>query len=329
MVPFDKLASAVGPRAPNRPVDVAIVQDMVAIGRTGKPADCVDGLATDALFDDIGAFQKDVMKLAASDRTADPGGGTFTALATAAGTGYKGPAIFLQAPIGSWNLLDRDRFADLFARQFRYPQLYNWTSPRPTGLRTVLDAILADTAIPDLRWAAYMMATAQRETGSFVPVEEGGKGAGHDYGKPTVFTARDGKKYTNVYYGRGYVQLTHLDNYIGLGKALGLDEALAIDPARALEPAVAYGVMSYGMRNGSFSTAKHKLADYIDGAQCDYRHARRIINLMDHADGIAACATMIEGLLWLATRACFGTSILTGAATGAAAAGATAGAGPR
>ncbi len=171
---------------------------------------------------------------------------------------------------------------------------------------------VADTTITDLRWAADMLATVQRETGRFVPVEEGGKGAGKTYGAPVVFTAVDNKKYTNIYYGRGYVQLTHLDNYIRLGDLLGLGETLAINLTRALDSEFAYRVMSYGMRNGSFTTAGHKLADYIGGTRCDYREARRIINGTDKARELAICAGWIEGLLWLATKACFGDSIYRG-----------------
>ncbi|UAJ12408.1 hypothetical protein [Polymorphobacter megasporae] len=313
MVPFDSLTDAVGPKAPNRPVDVALIQDLVALANTGKPGDCVDGLMTDELLAGIGTFQTATMKSAAPDRKVDPGGRTFTALLAAAGKSYKGPLIFLQLPLGPWNLLDRTRFSDLFALQFKDPQPYNWTSPRPVGLRTVLDSIIADAAITDLRWAADMMATVQRETGRFTPVEEGGRGAGKPYGKPMTFTAADKKKYTNIYYGRGYVQLTHLENYVKMGDLLGRGETLAMDPGKALEPSIAYNVMSYGMRNGSFTTAAHKLSDYMVGTKCDYREARRIINGVDMANEIANCAEMIEGLLWLSTRACFGSSIFKGA----------------
>lgn len=306
MVPFDSLTDSVGPKAPNRPVDVAVVQDMIALAKTGKPGDCVNGLATDALFDDIGAYQTATFSTLKPDRTVGVDGRAFAALLVAAGRGYKGPLIFQQDPLGPWNLLDRTRFADLFARQFRRLVRYDWTTPSPPGLGTVLGRIVADQAVGDLRWAANMMATVQRETPTFLPREEGGKGAGKDYGKAVVYTAKDGKKYTNTYYGRGYVQLTFLENYVKLGNALALGEALAIDPARALEPDIAYNVMSYGMRNGSFTT--RKLSEYIAGARCDYREARRIINGEDKAREIAACSAMIEGLLWLSTKACVGAS---------------------
>jgi hypothetical protein len=130
-----------------------------------------------------------------------------------------------------------------------------------------------------------------------VPVSEWGKGAGHPYGKPVIFTASDGKKYSNTYYGRGYVQLTWDYNYLAIGKDIGLGEALAINADKALDPAIAYPVMSYGMRNGTFTT--RKLSDYISGTTCDYYHARRIINGLANAAPIADCARQIERLILL------------------------------
>ncbi len=50
-------------------------------------------------------------------------------------------------------------------------------------------------------------------------------------------------------------------------------------PERAKEPQIAYNIMSYGMRKGSF-TGK-KLSDYIHGDVCDYKNARRIISKLD------------------------------------------------
>ncbi|SIQ08601.1 Chitinase class I [Acidiphilium rubrum] len=109
--------------------------------------------------------------------------------------------------------------------------------------------------------------------------------------------ARNGTTYTNTYYGRGYVQLTWGENYLKLGKAIGMDEALAEHPDDALKPGIAYKIISYGMRKGSFTG--RKLSDFIQGTSCDYYNARTIINGHDHAAGIADCAVQIEGLLRL------------------------------
>ena len=67
--------------------------------------------------------------------------------------------------------------------------------------------------------------------------------------------------------------------------------------------------MSKGMAQGLF-TGKG-LPDYIGGDRCDYQSARRIINGTDMWVEMAACAAMIEGVLWLATPA---VPVLPGAA---------------
>src|SRR5262249_13535248 len=145
------------------------------------------------------------------------------------------------------------------------------------GLDALLEFIDLDPDIEDVRWAAYMLATVKHEcANTWQPIEEYGKGAGHDYGKDVTVTSADGKKYTNKYYGRGYVQLTWKDNYDRMSKNLGLSDSLLIHPAGALEAETAYKIMSYGMRNGSF-TGK-KLSDYIHDSTADYKNARRIVN---------------------------------------------------
>jgi hypothetical protein len=104
------------------------------------------------------------------------------------------------------------------------------------------------------------------------PIEGYGKGHGHSYGQPVTVKGKDGKTYTNVYHGRGYVQLTFEGNYRRMSEDLNLDDELLIHPERALEPAIAYRIMSYGMRHGSF-TGK-RLGDFIHGSDCDYHRAR-------------------------------------------------------
>lgn len=162
------------------------------------------------------------------------------------------------------------------------------------GLDALLTAAEADAALSDLRWLAYMLATVQHEcAGTWRPIEEYGKGAGRPYGKPVVVTDPQGKKHRNVYYGRGYVQLTWQSNYRKMGKLL--KNRLLYEPELALRPAVAYRIMSSGMRRGLF-TGK-KLADYIRGDRCDYVNARRIINALDQAQKLARNARTLEKIL--------------------------------
>lgn len=154
------------------------------------------------------------------------------------------------------------------------------------GLRDVLQFISDDPHVSDPRWAAYMLATTRHEcAGKWLPIEEFGKGKGRSYGIPDASG--------QIFYGRGYVQLTHAANYKSVGKALGID--LYGNPSLALDAQIAYQIMSYGMRRGAFTGVG--LSKYINADKCDYLHARKIINGMDCAEKIAAYASEFEAIL--------------------------------
>lgn len=160
------------------------------------------------------------------------------------------------------------------------------SSTQRAGLDQVLGFIEADTAIKDVTWAAYILATVKHETANrWSPIQEYNLGEGTRYAEG------------GPYYGRGYVQLTWDMNYRQMSKALGLsaDENLEAHPSRALEPRIAYLITSYGMRHGSF-TGK-KLADYLTPARTDYVNARKIINGLDQARRIAGYAELFESIL--------------------------------
>lgn len=128
-----------------------------------------------------------------------------------------------------------------------------------------------ESGLEDLRWLAYMLATAWHETArTMKPIREYGLGAKHAYGKPDPITGQ-------IYYGRGYVQLTHKFNY----EAYGIEN----DPDRALEPELAAHIMIDGMTRGVF-TGK-KLGRYFNDKIDDPYNARRIINGLDCAEKIA------------------------------------------
>ena len=172
----------------------------------------------------------------------------------------------------------------------------NLSGTAESGLNMLLGFIAEDPDVSDLRWAAYMLATVRHECANlWRPVEEYGMGAGHPYGLPATVAAPDGTTYTNSYYGRGYVQLTWRYNTDRMGHALGLSNALVLHPEQALEPQTSCKVMSFGMRNGSF-TGK-SLKDYIHDDVCDYLNARQIINGLDQAPLIQSYAANIEALL--------------------------------
>lgn len=184
---------------------------------------------------------------------------------------------------------DHGKFFDAYKGQFGPIS----SQSQVDGIESMLTQLDSDTAVNDERWAAYMFATVKHECDDkWQPIEEYGKGAGHSYGNAKTVTGSDGQTYSNKYYGRGYVQLTWDYNYKNLSTALGLGDALYIHPEQVLEPDIAYKVMSYGMRNGTF-TGKN-LARYINATGCDYTNARKIINGLDKADLIQGYAKKLE-----------------------------------
>jgi uncharacterized protein YraI len=184
---------------------------------------------------------------------------------------------------------DRQKFFDGYTAAFGA-----LNDSQRAGLEALLAAAEADGDITDIRWLAYMFATVKHEcAGTWKPIEEYGKGKGRKYGTAVTVTDPEGRSYSNVYYGRGYVQLTWDYNYRNMGKVLG--SRLLYEPSLALDADVAYRIMSHGMRNGSFTGAR--LSRFIDGGTCDYVNARKIINGLDQAERIAGYAEKLEKVL--------------------------------
>ena len=137
-------------------------------------------------------------------------------------------------------------------------------------------------------YVAYMLATAWHETAATMqPIAEYGKGKGRPYGKRIDV---HGGRYSDslpIYYGRGYVQLTWLTNYVFMKNRLGVD--FVNKPELALNPKHASDIMITGMLEGSF-TGK-SLQKYITyGLYFEFVNARRIINGTDKATLIAQYA---------------------------------------
>lgn len=131
----------------------------------------------------------------------------------------------------------------------------------------------------DLRWLAYMLATVYWETAQTMqPIEEYGKGRGRIYGKADLETGQ-------IYYGRGFVQLTWKYNYLAMSKVVGVD--LVKHPEKALDLHIATTILFHGMIHGSFTG--RKLEHYFN-YKPDWYNARRIINGIDKAETIATIA---------------------------------------
>ncbi|HVF89548.1 MAG TPA: hypothetical protein VNH22_05740 [Blastocatellia bacterium] len=171
-----------------------------------------------------------------------------------------------------------------------------------SGIDGLLCYIELDPDVTDLRWAAYMFATIKLECAdTFQPItERGPKAYFNKYEPGTRIGNNLGNKVKGdgfLYRGRGYVQITGRANYQNMSNALGLtgEDDLLLNPDHALHPDVAYRIMSYGMRNGSFT--RKKLSDYISGTKVDYTNARRIINGVDQAAKIKGYAINFESIL--------------------------------
>ncbi|EHQ30012.1 glycoside hydrolase family 19 protein [Mucilaginibacter paludis] len=149
-----------------------------------------------------------------------------------------------------------------------------------------IEAILSACApLTDHRQRAYVLATAYHETAATMrPIEEYGKGKGRAYGTKVDRNRRPYTTPDKLYYGRGYVQLTWIDNYRYLGKLIGQD--LVNHPELALDQTVAAKIMMVGMTKGAFTGVK--LDTYFNATREDWENARRIINGIDCAEKIAA-----------------------------------------
>lgn len=164
------------------------------------------------------------------------------------------------------------------------------------GIEGILDAFATHgDGKPDT--LAYALATAYHETGSrMVPVREGfastdaaaraavNKLAAKRGPKSAVAKyAKPAGPYNHVYYGRGQVQLTWLENYEKSSKDAGVD--LVKDPDKMLEPLISARVLIKGLLDGRWNGAGKGLRFYLDKG--DVREARRTVNVLDKADLIA------------------------------------------
>ena len=164
----------------------------------------------------------------------------------------------------------------LFNGKFRQSQV--------DGLNAILNEWEKNYSSKDDRWLAYMLATAHNETDRRIqPIEEYGKGKGRPYGKNIKMNGTRYNDTANLFYGRGFVQLTWYENYQKAGAKLGLN--LIKNPEKTLELSVATKIMFLGMMEGWF-TGK-KLSQYFNSTTEDVYNARRIINGTDKANLIA------------------------------------------
>jgi hypothetical protein len=168
-----------------------------------------------------------------------------------------------------------------------------------TGIEGIIDAF-GTHGDGNPKTLAYALATAYHETGRrMVPVREGF--ASTDAGArravsnlarkrgPASAVARYSKpagKYGHVYYGRGHVQLTWLDNYQESSKDAGVD--LVADPDKMLDPVISARVLIRGLIDGRWNGSRKGIGHYLPkNGPDDLRNARRTVNITDKWEAIA------------------------------------------
>lgn len=154
-----------------------------------------------------------------------------------------------------------------------------------------VDAILnacEQYVVTNPKQIAYILATAYHES-RLRPIEEIGKGKGHPYGykyKQAKDSHGEHIPYTSpdeLYYGRGFIQLTWYENYAYFGNLL--KSSLLSNPDLALTVPVAAEIIVLGMKDGSFTGVS--LSRYFAENVADPINARKIINGLDAAELIA------------------------------------------
>jgi len=133
-------------------------------------------------------------------------------------------------------------------------------------------------------WLAYCLATVYHETAYTIePIEEYGKGAGKSYGVAAG-------PYNQIYYGRGYPQLTWWKNYVtgqtNLKTRYNVVAPLEQQPQQMLIPSVSSLVLYDGMVYGWFTGVS--LQTYFNATTEDPINARKIVNGLDKANLIAS-----------------------------------------
>lgn len=151
----------------------------------------------------------------------------------------------------------------------------------------LLDACLK-FGVTNTKQIAYVLATAYHES-RLKPIEEDGKGAGHDYGKKLKMGSGPGHRIPylspdKLYYGRGFVQITWFENYEAFGHMLHID--LLNRPELALQIDYAADIAVLGMQKGAFTGVG--LSKYFNNKTTDAVNARKIVNGLD-------CANLIAG----------------------------------
>lgn len=182
----------------------------------------------------------------------------------------------------------------------------NLSKPRYSeDARRILEACV-NAGITDKAQIAYILVTAAHESNFGLNMQELGGQAyferlygpngqnpkrARDHGN---IQAGDGSKYR----GRGFAQVTWKNNYLKWDDRLSdqkydLNGSLRDNPDQLSQNRdLAAKVLAEGMRDGVFTGAK--LKTFISEQQQDFVQARRIINGLDHAEGMGKAASILS-----------------------------------
>ena len=131
-----------------------------------------------------------------------------------------------------------------------------------------------EEGVTDKKQIAYILSTAEHESMGF-------KAASEIDGRSQA--RKHGYSGGENYYGRGYVHVTHIENYQKFDDLLGLHGQLVKKPEMAESPEIAAKILVIGMRDGLFRYNKHEhrrehLDHYVNENQGDYYNARNTVN---------------------------------------------------
>jgi hypothetical protein len=180
------------------------------------------------------------------------------------------------------------------------------------SVNAIVDAFEA-AKLTRLTHLAYCIATPIIECGwPLKPITERGPKAyfmKYDINGPRPKKARElGNIYPGdgfKFRGMGFVQSTGRGNAIKntalIHEILGVDVNFEETPERMLEPKFAAVSLVVGLERGIYTG--HKLGDYLDGPNPDWKNARRTVNALDRAGEIAGYAKQIYSDLLSATGA--------------------------
>lgn len=159
--------------------------------------------------------------------------------------------------------IDRKYFFDRVRKSIFGGQL---SETQVANMDAILDAIEA-VGISNRFWIGAILGTARWEVGAkMAPVREGFATTDRGARNAVAQLYREGKIKKNYavpdavtgksYYGRGYPQTTHKENYLKSGEALGLGDLFVKNPDLLLEPSYAALAMVRMMETGGYRAGK-------------------------------------------------------------------------